>query len=122
MIILRINNETSKSSSNFLWCQYICKEGILHFPPDTHQISSLDAKFGWCLKGLEHREQWISRGYLPEKQKQKNPLADGNPVNSLRNAAFLFYKSLRDEKGGAEARSLHGFVTLTQQEASMRVS
>lgn len=113
MIILRINNETSKSSSNFLWCQYICKEGILHFPPDTHQISPLDAKFGWRLKCLKHREQWISRGYLPKKQ-QKNPLADGDPVYSLRNAAFLFYTSLRDEKGGAEAHSLPEFVALTQ--------
>lgn len=114
MIILRINNETSKSSSNFLWCQYICKEGILHFPPDTHQISPLDAKFGWRLKCLKHREQWVSQGYLPKKTTKKTPLADGNPVYSLWNAAFLFYTSLRDEKGGAEARSLHGFVTLTQ--------
>lgn len=28
IIILRINNETSKSTSNFLLCQYICKGGI----------------------------------------------------------------------------------------------
>lgn len=96
-IILRTNNETSKSSSNFLWCQYICREGILCFPPETHPISPLDAKFGYSLRCLKHREQWISDGYLSKRKKKHSPMEIQCAVYEMRLFCFTQASETRKE-------------------------